>query len=35
MSLRFHLFVADVNQGSKYFGCKKVGAIFSGVATEG
>ena len=29
MSVRFHLFVFDVNQENKYFVCKKVGSRFS------
>ena len=32
MSVRFHLFVFDVNQENKYFVCKKVGSRFSCVA---
>ena len=32
MSLRFHLFLSDVNQGNKDFGCEKVGSRFSCVA---
>ena len=32
MSLRFHLFVSDVNQGNKDFECKKLGSRFSCLA---
>ena len=28
MSLIFHVFVSDVNQGNEDFGCKKVGSRF-------
>ena len=31
MSLRFHLFVFDVNRGNKDFVCKKVGSTFFSV----
>ena len=34
VSLRFNLFVSDVNQGNEDFRWKKVGARVSGVAPE-
>ena len=34
MSLRFHLLVSDVNQGSKHFEYKKVESRISCVALE-
>ena len=32
MSLRFHPFISDLNQGNEDFECKKVGSRFSCVA---
>ena len=35
MSLRFHLFVSDVNRRNEDFGCNKVDARFSDVVWKG